>query len=206
MVEPADENHRWRRLWVYELATDRVREVSVANGNIWEAVWCGNTALAAIVSSGPGEGLWYTARLCILDVETAKSRDVYTPRDQLGWPAASPSGRNLAIVEALCSDRWFVAGDLHLIETQSGKVQLVDTGGVDITYTEWRSERVLLLAGHRGLETVVGLHDVVSGSFKEVWSSQEITTGGFFVSVSGFGESGDCVLVGESFTDRKSVV
>jgi dipeptidyl aminopeptidase/acylaminoacyl peptidase len=204
-VETGDENYRWRRAWVYELATDSARPVSRATSNIWEAVWCGNKALAAVVSAGPGEGLWYGARLHIVETETGNDREVYTPQDQLGWPAASPSGRHLAIIEALSSDRWVVAGDLRVIEMISGKIQRVDTRGVDITYTEWRSDRELLLAGHRGFETVVGLYDAIAGTFKEVWGSRDITTSGRYASLSGLNETGDCVLVGESFLQAPEI-
>jgi dipeptidyl aminopeptidase/acylaminoacyl peptidase len=204
-VETGDERYRWRRAWVYELATDRVRQVSKADSNIWEAAWCGNDALVAVVSPGPSEGLWYSARLCRIEIETSNSRELYQPQDQLGWPATSPSGQHVAIVEALCSDRWFVAGDLRLIDIITGRVLRVDTGGVDITYTEWRSNRHLLLAGHRGFETVVGLYEVTSGTFKEVWSSQDLSTGGMFVSVSGFGKSGECVFIGESFLQAPEI-
>jgi len=113
-VETGDESYRWRRAWVYELGTERVCQVSPSGGNIWEAAWCGNEAVAAVVSAGPTEGLWYSAHLEIIEVETGKTREVYKPQDQLGWLATSPSGRHLAIVEALCSDRWIVAGDLRL--------------------------------------------------------------------------------------------
>jgi dipeptidyl aminopeptidase/acylaminoacyl peptidase len=198
-VETGDESYRWRRAWVYELDTDRLRRISEAESNIWEAAWCGNETLAAVVSPGPGEGLWYIARLRIIEIETGHSREVYVPRDQLGWPTASPSGKHLAIVEAVCSDRWIVAGDLRIVDTTSGKIQQIDTRGVDITYTEWRSDRVLLLAGHRGFETVVGLYDTETGTFTEVWRSRDISTGGRYITVSGFNETGDCVLVGESF-------
>lgn len=199
-VETGDENYRWRRAWVYELATDRLRQVSKAHSNVWEAVWCGADAIAAVVSSGPGEGLWYSAHLHIIDAQTGETSDVYKPRDQLGWPTASPSGEHVAIVEAVCSDRWIVAGDLKLIDTTTRRVQQVDTRGVDITYTEWRSDRKLLVAGHRGFETVVGICDVHSGTFTEVWGSRDLTTvGGRYISVSGLKEAGDCVLVGESF-------
>jgi len=198
-IETGDESYRWRRVWVYDLETDRVRQVSRATDNIWEAVWCGNNSLAAVVSAGPGEGLWYSARLYVIDVENGERREIYAPQDQLGWPAASPSGKHLAVVEAVCSDRWIVAGDLRLIEVASGKVTQVDTRGVDVTYTEWRSDRRLLLAGHRGFDTVVGLYDVGSATFKEVWTSHDVTTGGRYASVSGVGEEGDCVLIGESY-------
>jgi len=198
-VEIGDEKYRWRSVWIYELATERVRQISHADINIWEAVWCGNEAIAAVVSSGPSEGLWYSARLGVIEIETGCCREVYRPQYQLGWPAASPSGKHLAIVESICSDRWVVAGDLALIDTKSGRIERVDTRGVDITYTEWRSDRHLLLAGHRGPETVVGLYDADLRIFDERWTSQQLTTGGMYVTVSGFNETGDCALVGESF-------
>jgi dipeptidyl aminopeptidase/acylaminoacyl peptidase len=208
-VETGEESFRWRRAWVYELAAHQVRQVSHPADNIWEAVWCGNSALAAVVSSAPGEGFWYSARLAVVEItesaDTAKKREIYVPKDQLGWPAGSPSGQQLAVVEAICSDRWIVAGDLRLIDTQSGKVRRVDTCGVDVTFTEWRSDRQLLIAGHRGFETVVGLCDGASGGFTEIWRSAEISSSGFYVKVSGIGERGDCVIVGESFARAPEV-
>ena len=199
-VDTGDESYRWRRAWVYELAQDSVRQVSPAGFNVWEAVWCGDDALAAVTSIGPREGLWYGARLEVIDVRSGGSRELYAPDDQLGWPAASPSGKHLAIVEAVCSDRSVVAGDVKLIDRVSGKSVRVDARGMDVTHTEWRSDQRLLLAGHRGFDTVVGLYDVGSARYSEVWSSREISTGGRHIRVSGAGESGDCVFVGEGFT------
>jgi dipeptidyl aminopeptidase/acylaminoacyl peptidase len=42
-------------------------------------------------------------------------------------------------------------------------------------------------------------------SFTELWCSREIATGGFFATVSGLGETGDCALVGESFVRAPEV-
>jgi len=204
-VATGDESFRWRRLWVYELSTRSVRQVDAPQANMWEAVWCGNDAFAAVVSPGPGEGLWYSARLCLIDAQTGECRELYKPADQLGWPAASASGEYVAIVEAVCSDRWIVAGELKLIEISSGGVRDIDTRGIDITYTEWRSDERLLVAGHRGFETVTGLYDVGRDSFVEKWVARDITAVGRYASVSGFNEDGDCVLVGESFTRAPEV-
>ncbi len=198
-VETGEETYRWRRAWVYELEENSVSQVGRADSNIWEAAWCGNDAITAVVSPGPSEGLWYTARLTVIETEDGASRDLYKPEDQLGWPSASPSGRHIAVVEALCSDRWIVAGDLRIIDTRNGEISKVATKGIDVTHTEWRSDRFLLLAGHRGFETVVALYDVQTGEVEEVWRSEEITTGGFYTTVAGFGEPGDCALVGEGF-------
>ncbi len=210
-VETGDESYRWRRAWVYELAAGRSRQVSRDQDNIWEAVWCGSDAFAAVVSGAPGEGLWYSARLQVTAINgssaSAETREIYAPKDQLGWPAASPSGKTVAVVEAVCSDRWFVAGDLKLIDTRSRAIRNIDTRGIDIAFTEWRSETQLLLAGHRGFETVVGLCAAASGAFTEVWRSQEVTTAGSpaYVRVSGVGERGDCVLIGESYARAPEV-
>jgi dipeptidyl aminopeptidase/acylaminoacyl peptidase len=198
-VETGDESYRWRRLWVYEVASNRARQVSQSDSNVWEAVWCGDASIAAIISPGPGEGLWYSARLYIVELETGISREIYASQDQLGWPTASPAGNYLAIVEAVCSDRGIVAGKLRLIDTSSGEVRRVDTQDVDITCTEWRSDRTMLLAGHRGFETVVGLYDAKTHRFMQTWASRELTTGGRYASVSGINDRGNCVLIGESF-------
>jgi dipeptidyl aminopeptidase/acylaminoacyl peptidase len=198
-VDTGEELYRWRRAWVYDLEENRVSQFSPAHSNIWEAAWCGNDAITAVVSPGPGEGLWYTAHLVVIETESGASHDIYRPQDQLGWPSSSPSGRHIAVVEALCSDRWLVAGELRLIDRQSREVRKVATGGIDVTHTEWRSDRHLLLAGHRGFETVLALYDVQAGKLEEIWQSEEITTSGFYTTLAGFGEPGDCALVGEGF-------
>jgi dipeptidyl aminopeptidase/acylaminoacyl peptidase len=198
-VDTGDESYRWRHAWVYELKADHVRPVSFPDLNVWEAVWCGNETVAAVASPGPGEGLWYSARLYQMNLASGVCREMYTPEDQLGCLSASPSGDRVAIVKALCSDRGSVAGDVCLFDVASGQMQAVYTRGVDVTCTEWRSDQHLLLAGHRGFHAVVGLYDTVQGQFTEVWGSQDLSSGADFIAVAGCGEPGDCVLVGESF-------
>jgi dipeptidyl aminopeptidase/acylaminoacyl peptidase len=199
-IESAKEYHGWRQAWVYEIDGGGLRRVGRADGNVWKAVWCGHDAIAAVVSASPDEGSWYHSTVKIIGLDGGDSRVIYTPKDQLGSPAASPSGAHLAVLEALCSDRGLVAGDLRLIETRTGHVRNVNTLGVDITYVEWRSDRKLLLAGNRGPDTVVGLFDVAAHTFSEVWSSREISTGGYCVSVSGLDEEGGFALAAEAFT------
>jgi dipeptidyl aminopeptidase/acylaminoacyl peptidase len=199
IVESGDETYLWRRAWIYDLSTNLARPVSSNEQNIWEAVWCGNDAVAAVVSPEPSEGLWYRARLNIIAGDTGASREIYAPKRQLGYVSASPSGSCVAVVEAICSDRGQVAGDLLLLHTSSNSARRIATQGVDITYTEWCSDQHLLLAGHRGFETVVGLYDAASGTYIDIWSSAEVTTGGIFATISGCDVPGDCVLIGESF-------
>ena len=193
------EGFRWRRAWVYELATNTVRPVTPVSMNVWEASWCGDQALAVITSPGPGEGLWYTAGLQLVEVSSGSTRVLLRPRDQIGVLSGSPLGNQIAVVEGLCSDRGYVAGDLWLLETATGECRWIDTCGVDVTYAEWRAERRLLIAGHRGAETVIGILESDSSTFTELWRSKDLSTGGRYVTVAGLGDAGDCVLVAEGF-------
>ena len=199
-VDTGDDAFRWRSLWIYDIENDTVRRIEAPGANIWEASWCGNDSIAAIVSPGAGEGLWYSATLRLLEVSSGESRLVHQPRDQLGWPAGSPSGTHLAVVEAICSDRGIVAGELLVIETASGKISRVETRGIDVTHAEWRSAEVLLISGHRGFETAVGVYELAKQSFTETWASQEVSCGGRYAAVAGLNDHGDCVLEAESFT------
>jgi dipeptidyl aminopeptidase/acylaminoacyl peptidase len=198
-VETNDADHQRRHVWLYDLKTDCVHRLQGREHNVWEAAWCGANHIVAVTSRGSGEGDWYNACLQLFDVAAGDWRNLYVPRAQLGWPTASPSGAHLAVVEGICSDRWIVAGDLLLLSPGSGEVRRIDTKGVDVAYAEWRSDRQLLLAGHRGFDTVVATYDVLCDSFIERWSDRNTTTGGRYAAVSGVGGDGDCVLVGEGF-------
>ena len=204
-VQTGDENFRWRHAFVYDLERNSVRKANPDGLNIWEATWCGNDAIAVVASPGPSEGLWYSAALYVIDIENGNAKEVYRPHDQLGWPVCSPSGRWIAVAEAVCSDRGAVAGDLRIVDAQSGAVRNIDTGQIDMTYAEWRSDKTLLFAGHRAFETVVALYHQSAGICEEVWKSAEITTGGRYIQVSGFSDRGDCVLIGENFTTAPEI-
>jgi dipeptidyl aminopeptidase/acylaminoacyl peptidase len=198
-VETGNEEFRRRTAWTYDLASGAMREVSTATWNIWEANWCGTDAIVAVVTKGAGEGDWYRAQLATIDIASSEVRVLYSPRDQIGWPSASSDGRSVAFVEAVCSDRWIVAGDLKLLDVESGSVEHARTGGADISFVEWVSGHTVLVAGLRGAETVVGYFDLPTRGFREVWSSTEISTGGFGVAVASAGPAGDSALVGEGF-------
>ena len=198
-VEAQGDVHRWRRIWIYTIDADHVRCVTPQSMNVWEAAWCGDHSFASVFSPEPDEGDWYTSRLCVTDIITQEIRELYAPRDQLGCLSASPSGRDIAIVEAICSDRGIVAGNLLLVDKESHKITRVNTRDVDVTHIEWRSDHSLLVAGHRGPSTVVGLYDGIAKKFTELWKSEDISSIGRCACVSGLNDIGDCVIGGEGF-------
>lgn len=171
-VTTNDDSNLWRRAWRYDVATRTVAPLSREGLNVWEAAWCGPGAIAAIVSESPGEDAWYDAPLALVDVATGRETVVHRAREgrQLGWPAATPDGTRLAIVEARSSDRWMVSGDVRLIE--NGTTTPLATNAVDVEHLAWRDATTLVFAGLRGPDTVIGTIDVPSGTVTE----QYVTT------------------------------
>lgn len=207
VVETGDENFRWRSAWVYDCDSQQVSQVSQAGLNTWEINWSGNQQLLAVTSPSPNEGDWYSATLNLIDLPSGETCTVYTPKDQLGLPSASPSGQQLAIVEAVCSDRWVVAGNLLVIESSSAEVIKVDTQGIDVSYTEWRSEDCLAIAGVRSFETVIAEYNCKTKELTEIWVSRDISCGSvFYPSMASLGQgNGDYAFISKGFMQSPEI-
>jgi len=179
-VEAGPDENSWRRVWIFDVGSRQVRPVSREGLNVWEAVWCGPGRIAGIVADGPAEDTWYEAPLALIDAGSGKESILYRSDRQLGFLAASPSGRRLAVIEAICSDRLVMAGDLLLVDPDTGDATRVESAGVDVTHAVWRDEARLLFIGFRGMDLVVGELDPGAGAnaSRELWSSHE--SSGFY--------------------------
>jgi dipeptidyl aminopeptidase/acylaminoacyl peptidase len=190
----ADAEREWRRLWILEPSTGSVTALSRPDLNIWEAAWCGDEAVVAIVSYEPGEEAWYSAPLALIDVGSGKERVLVRSDIQLGLPTASSDGSYVAVTEALCSDRLAVAGDLLLVDPKDASVRRVDTAGVDVTGLAWRDDQRLVYLGLRGLTTVAGEVHARSGAATELWSSHE-TCGDWYPAGAPLGDDAVAVVL-----------
>lgn len=193
-VWETDDGASRRDLWLYDLERDAMRRIPAHGLNIWEAAWCGPGRIAAITSAEAGEDSWYSVELRTIDAATGRNLLLYKPADQLGCLSASRSGRLIAVVEAVASDRGSVAGNLLLVDAASGTVAQVDTAAVDVSSTAWRSESRIIVAGHRAAQSVVLEVDCASGKAREQWSDTKITGIGRYMSVLPLGRDGDAAL------------
>jgi dipeptidyl aminopeptidase/acylaminoacyl peptidase len=170
---PENVDREWRRLWLLDVAGGTVAPLTHEGTNVWEAAWCGTDAVLAIVSQSPGEEAWYAASLALIDTTTGKERTLAKSDVQLALPAARPDGSRAAIVEAVCSDRMIVAGDVLLLDVTSGDARRVDTAGVDVTWLDWRLPDRLFFMGLRGMASVAGEIDAATGAVTEFRSWNE---------------------------------
>ncbi len=197
----------WRSVWVVDVAAKTARQVSPPGVNIWEACWCGVDAFGAICSETPGEDAWYVADLRLFDL-AGGSRVLFKPEHQLGWLSAPRGGGRLAVVEAICSDRTIVAGELRIVDAQSGAVDAAHAPGIDITSTAWRSARHLLLSGVRGSDSMILHYDLPARSAVQLWKGRDVTLAGpRFPEATGLGQSpGDVIFMREGWFDPPTLV
>ncbi|MFD2468989.1 S9 family peptidase [Amycolatopsis silviterrae] len=188
----------WRSLWVYTVASDELTQVSPEGLNCWEAAWCGPDRVVAVASDAPGEDEWYTAHLSLIDL-TGDARKLLGSDVQLGLPAGSPDGAWVAVVEAVCSDRWVVAGDVLLVDPATGAVRRPGTRGTDVTQLEWLDAGRLGYVGQRRLDSVAGIIEVDGGEAEEVFSTDLSCCGGGFYPQGAFTGDGRVVTVQDSY-------
>lgn len=169
----------WRRLLLWAPGADP-SELTAPPVNVWEASWLGNDRLLVVASDHHGEGSWYRADLRVIDADRGVELGRYAGQEQLGVPAGSPAGQRHAVVEAVCSDRGIVCGDVSLFDQIGGAPRRLDLGGVQVTYLVWRDDSRLLFAGLSEDATVVGEYDAGTGRCETLWTSGALTIGGWY--------------------------
>jgi hypothetical protein len=189
----------WRTNWIYDAASHNSFQVSRRGMNIWESNWYGYDHIVAVASESPEENTWYTATLSVIDVKSGEDCILYRSSRQIGLPISTVSGSRLAAIEALCSDRALIAGNVLFFD-KSGTAAEVDIGGVDASQIIWRGEHRLLVVGLRGLETVAGEVMITDegSSVLELWATSE-TCGLKYPSVTSVSSASFAVML-ESWT------
>jgi dipeptidyl aminopeptidase/acylaminoacyl peptidase len=173
-VEAGIPEDAWRSLWLYTLASGELTKVSPDGLNVWEAAWSGPGHVLAITSEQPGEDVWYSAVLSRIDVTTGEVAVLLRSDVQLGLPAGTDDGRRAAVVQAVCSDRWVVAGDLILLDLEASTSCAVDTGGTDVTAVQWLDGTRLGYVGQRHLDSVAGIADAGEGPLPDKLTGTEL--------------------------------
>jgi dipeptidyl aminopeptidase/acylaminoacyl peptidase len=210
-VEAGTPEDAWRSLWLYTPGSGELARVSPGGLNVWEAAWSGPGHVLAITSERPGEDDWYTAVLSRLDISSGAVTELLRSDVQLGLPAGTPDGSRAAVVQAACSDRWIVAGDLILLDLAAGTRCAVDTGGTDVTAVQWVDGTRLGYIGQRHLDCVAGIADVGSGPLPETITGTELAASAqswasWFNPAGAFTSDGRVALIRDDYDLPQEIV
>jgi dipeptidyl aminopeptidase/acylaminoacyl peptidase len=203
-VEAGTPEDAWRGLWLYTLASGELARVSPDGLNVWEAAWSGPGHVLAITSEQPGEDDWYRGVLSRLDIATGEVTELLRSDVQLGLPAGTADGRRAAVVEAVCSDRWIVAGDLILLDLVAGTRCAVDTAGTDVTALQWIDQARLGYTGQRHLDSVAGIADAGEEPLPETITARELAASAqswasWFYPAGAFTSDGRVVVIRDDY-------
>jgi dipeptidyl aminopeptidase/acylaminoacyl peptidase len=203
-VESGTPEDAWRSLWLCTPASGGLTKISPDGLNVWEAAWSGPGHVLAITSSQPTEDDWYSAVLSRLDIATGEVTELLRSDVQLGLPAGTPDGQRAAVVQAACSDRWIVAGDLILLDLAAGTRCAVDTGGTDVTSVQWIDGARLGYTGQRHLDSVAGIADAGERSLPETVTAKDLVVSGQswasgFYPAGSFTPDGRVIVIREDY-------
>src|SRR5262245_31761979 len=203
-VETGTPEDAWRGVWLYTLASGELAKVSPDGLNVWEAAWSGSGHMLAIVSEQPSEDDWYAAVLSRLDISTGEMTELLRSDVQLGLPAGTSDGTRAAVVEAVCSDRWIVAGEPILLDLVAGTRCAVDTAGTDVTAVQWIDRTRLGYIGQRHLDSVAGIADAGEGLLPETIIGKELVASAqswasWFYPAGAFTSDGRVVVIRDDY-------
>jgi len=177
-VEAGAPEDAWRSLWLYTPASGDLARISPAGLNVWEAAWSGPGHVLAITSDQPSEDDWYSSVLSRLDISTGQVTELLRSDIQLALPAGTSDGSRAAVVQAVCSDRWIVAGDLILLDLATGTRCAVDTAGTDVTSVQWIDGTRIGYFGQRHLDSVAGIADAGEERLPESITGKDLVASG----------------------------
>ncbi|MEX6631924.1 S9 family peptidase [Hyphococcus lacteus] len=194
-VETGSYDGMWRRARIWRIDEDVVVKLGTDGQNIWEATWCGENEIAAIMSSRPTEGGWYDSEIGIGPVTGGPFARIAMPDLELAQISASPDGKHIAIIQGRFH-RTVALGSLVIFSRDTGQVHTpkIDT---EVSSVCWLSNDQVFFAGMRMPETVIGTFNRLTEKTSIIWSSTG--TAGRKVPAAWPGINGNFLIPAHSF-------
>ncbi|WP_161965758.1 alpha/beta hydrolase family protein [Steroidobacter cummioxidans] len=168
-VETGSHDGQWRRARVWTVATNALTDIGGADQNVWEADWCGDKEIAAIVSASPTEGGWYQTELGVAPASGGRFVSIARPPVQLAKVCASPDGQHIAVIEGRFH-RTVALGSLTIYDS-AGAVALRPVLGAEVSSLTWRDNDRLAFVGFQAPGTVAGTFHLSTRQARIAWRS-----------------------------------
>lgn len=195
----------WRRLFRVDADTGATHEVGPEGVSIWEFDLVDPTTAVALVSDDPSESGWYRCRLAVLDLETRSLRDLWTPQRQVQGPVVDPTGKRVAVLEGWSSDRGLVAGDIRVLDLDSGEQAPFDPELSDISSIGWLDAETLWFAGWHEMGSRFGAAGLDGGVRWDVTEDAIVGPNSFHARITPVPGAGGFVAIRESLRQPPEV-
>lgn len=168
-IETGSHDGQWRRARIWNIASNGLINIGDAEQNVWEADWCGDKEIAAIISTSPTEGGWYQTELAVGSAAGGRFVSVARPPVQLAKVCGSPDGQHIAVIEGRFH-RTVALGSLTIYDS-AGAVALRPVLGTEVSSLSWRDNDRLNLVGFQAPGTVAGTFDLSARQAHIAWRS-----------------------------------
>lgn len=196
-----------RRLFRISAGDGATVEVGPEALTVWAFDLVGEDHAVALVSEDASERGWYSARVALLDLQARSARTLHESEWQLQSPAADPSGRRVTFVEGWASDRGLVAGEIRIVDLETGEsAQVAAETLSDVTFVQWRDAESLWFAGWSGMGTSYGVVRL-DGTLE--WSEREdagIGPSSFFAQIAPASDGAGLAAIRETVGSAPEVV
>lgn len=147
-----------RRLFRVAADNGAAVEVGPKDLTVWAFDLIYGDRAVALVSKDASERGWYRADLALLDFRGQSTRTLHQSDWQLQSPAAAPKGKKAALVEGWSSDRGLVAGEIRIVDLDSGNSFLIAPETLrDVSFVQWRNQESLWFASWSDMGTCYGV-------------------------------------------------
>src|SRR5439155_8633670 len=136
------------RLWVIEIASQKIHRASPEGLQVWEFGWSPDgKQFVGTDSDAPYEWAWYRNRLVRFPSEGGTAQTLYQSRRQVALPRWSPDASQIAFLSSTWSDRGVTAGDIFTIPASGGHARHVTAGAeASFGWMEWKGDNQSFIA------------------------------------------------------------
>ena len=174
----ADRDLKHTRLWMLDVANRRMTLVTPGGVHVHEFAWSPDGGKFALVACAtPQSDAWFTAWLGVVPASGGPVEVVCRmyPR-QVGTPAWSPDGGQIAFLSCTWSDAGIVGGDVYLVPASGGTPRCLTEGHPrNVTYMDWSPDgREILYVAHENGGSSVGRLSVADGGARTVTAERMV--------------------------------
>jgi dipeptidyl aminopeptidase/acylaminoacyl peptidase len=182
-----------QRLALVDIATGKLRQISPADAYVYEYDWAPDSQHLVVTSAlGNGDNNWWIAELSVIDAASGLVKSVYKPAYQMNFPAWSPDGKSIALIEGLMSDFGSVGGDVMLVPAEGGKPQnLTAERKASASWLAWTRDGKIIAGEFVGGDSSIISIDPATGKIDSLYRGADQLSAGTWgpsVSISGDGK------------------